>query len=56
MNKFATKGTHIQGHIDPLGVIVVKELHDIQQQVEGLTQLPTGTVAGGLVAVSYTDG
>lgn len=37
-------------------MVVVKELHDVKEQVEGLALLSAGAVARGLVAVGYGDG
>ena len=33
--------TYIQSCINPLGMVVIKELHDVQKQVECLAELPT---------------
>ncbi len=44
-----TKGTYVQRNIQPLGVVVVKELHDVQQEEEGVAEVMAGGVAVGPV-------
>ena len=56
--KHKAKGvlTHIECNVDPLAMVVIKELHDIQEKEECLTQLAPCVVSLVPVPLSNGDG
>ena len=53
--KSAHTHTHLKRLAGPLAVVVVEELHDVQQQEEGVSERLGGRMATPLVALSNGD-
>ena len=48
-NHDKARAAHVEGQLHPLSVVVVEELHHVQQEEEGVAQLPGGGVPMGFV-------